>query len=423
MFLPLLPMCANVFTGCNNKEEDKKEEEEKEPFVPKVYDLPCFYIETENAAPIVSKDDYINCSITINNTEEEYKLSSETGRIKGRGNSTWQRDKKPYKLKFDKRVPLFGNKKAKTWTLLANYYDPSLIKNYLAFSVGKLFDSQQYTSSLQFVDLYLNNYYRGVYAVCEQVEVDKNRIDIETPYEVGPTKMSYLIELDNWQRREEVQGKNVFVLNDNYYLIRYPDVDDPEYDAAHTTAVKEYFQSCFDALEAKDWTEVSRLMDVTSCADCYIIYEMFKDIDVGYSSFYMYIDRSEAVNGKLTFGPLWDFDRSAGFDGYSGAYIQSNKIFAGLKNIWFKKLLDFDEFKSLVKTELIEYKDKIISEIVSATSKVLNYPKSFEQNFMFWDYYIASPNEWKEWVTYTNTWLQDSINYIYNYYSSNKKIN
>ena len=48
--------------------------------------------------------------------------------------------KKPYKLKFDKKVDLFGNGKAKTWVLLANYSDKSMIRNHMAFLLGDELD-------------------------------------------------------------------------------------------------------------------------------------------------------------------------------------------------------------------------------------------------------------------------------------------
>ena len=41
--------------------------------------------------------------------------------IKGRGNSTWDlpTTKKPYNIKFEEKVDLFGFGKAKKWSLIA----------------------------------------------------------------------------------------------------------------------------------------------------------------------------------------------------------------------------------------------------------------------------------------------------------------
>ena len=207
---------------------------------------------------------------------------------------------------------MFGNGSAKTWTLIANHFDPTLIKNYLAYSVCNEFASQPYTTSLEFVDLYLNNEYQGVYAVCEQIEAHKNRVNSKTSWG-EPQDMNYLIELDNRLRLEHETGLNICSSESNYYKIHYPDVEDTEYTQDFTDYVKNYFQDCYTAVNGKDWATISNLVDIESCADTYIMHEFFKNSDAGFSSFYMYIHH---VSGepKLTFGPLWDFDLTADFN-------------------------------------------------------------------------------------------------------------
>ena len=79
------------------------------------------------------------------------KLSS----IKGRGNSTWGLPKKPYNIKFEKKTDLFGMGKAKKWSLLASFYDPSFLRNTFIFDLADeigLF----YSSKSKHVDLYIN---------------------------------------------------------------------------------------------------------------------------------------------------------------------------------------------------------------------------------------------------------------------------
>ena len=401
----ILPFTVNIITSCSNKPTS-----DDIPYNAQVYDLPCFYINTENSSPITSKDDYLSCNVTINNTETPYKLSNEGAKIKGRGHSTWKASKKPYKLKFNEKVDLFGNGAAKNWTLLANHYDPTLIKNYLAFSVASLFASQPYTSSCEFVDLYVNNDYRGVYTVCEQVEVKENRIDIETPY-TDPSKMSYLIELDN-RLMFEAEANNTFSMSNDYYEVKYPDLDYPEYTKDYTLEAKNYLQSCMDALDGNDWSNVEAKIDVESCADSYILQEVFKNPDVGYSSFYMYIDRSTNAEAKLSFGPIWDFDLTCGYNGYRNESYDYKLLVAGPINKWFKKILKFDEFKNLVKSELTAHKSNITEMINNEVQKILNIPNSFKQNFKKWSS-IISCDKWEEWISKTKQWLLSSLNFIY----------
>ena len=120
---------SNIFllTGC------KKSGTIIDPNSQEMTELPFLYIETKDMVDIVSKEDYVECNVSLTNTDYEFEFSDIKGKIKGRGNSTWSAPKKPYKLKFDKKVDLFGDGAAKTWTILANYYDKSQIRNYLAF--------------------------------------------------------------------------------------------------------------------------------------------------------------------------------------------------------------------------------------------------------------------------------------------------
>ncbi len=83
-------------------------------FQKEVMELPIMEINTKDAAEIVSKDDYLPCTVTVGNAEENHCFELNKAKIKGRGNSTWSMPKKPYKLKFDQKIDLFGNGSAKT---------------------------------------------------------------------------------------------------------------------------------------------------------------------------------------------------------------------------------------------------------------------------------------------------------------------
>ena len=96
-------------------------------------------IETENGAPIESQDEYLRCRISVVNTEQSgfAEIGFTDAGIRGRGHSTWKWDKKPWRVKFDSGVSLFGLHKAKDWVLLANYSDKSLIRNVVAFDMAR----------------------------------------------------------------------------------------------------------------------------------------------------------------------------------------------------------------------------------------------------------------------------------------------
>lgn len=371
--------------------------------------FPIISIDTNDGAPIVSKEEYLGCTVEVSNTTMEFTIEGTSGKIRGRGNSTWDAPKKPYKLKFDVPIDLFGNGKARTWTLIANHTDLSLMRNYLAYSIASLFNTQKCTSKMQFVDLYLNGEYRGVYLVCEQVEVHPSRIDIT---ETGKVDTGYLIELDG---REDGVG---FYVNNEFYAIKSPDTDGRLYTEAHGEFIKSYLEQCFEAISSDDYEKIESLMDTESFAQAYIVFELFNCVDVGFASFYMYKD----AGGKLQCGPVWDFDRSLGVTGHQHGAEDFATLWAKEQNTWFKGLLEHDEFVKLVSDQLIEYEKEIDETLEKCYNYAYENQDSFLRNFEKWNIlndYVwpnSGPTEklhtWESHVEFTRQYLHDSLNFL-----------
>ena len=374
-------------------------------------ELPFFNILTENLVDIVSKEDYVKCNVSLSNTDYEYEFSELKAKIKGRGNSTWGAAKKPYKLKFDKKVDLFGNGAAKTWTILANYYDKSLIRNYLAFGIADLFNSQTMCTSTHFVNLFVNNEFYGIYLICEQIEVADTRVEVDENYNNVDT--GYLIELDGKAPNEGVLNKDYFNLNNKSYAIKSPDTEDEEFTEEHVNFIKSYMDNVMSYFkETHNWQELCELIDARSFAENYIVEELFHNADVGYSSFYMY----KKEGGKLYAGPVWDFDLSSGFyfSTISETFYNPEGHYACLVNPWYAGLMQYDEFKIMVAEILNEKKDDIVDKITDMTGFVLSLETSFLNEFILWD---QSSKGWHTEIVNLKDWLLRSINYLYDDYS------
>lgn len=377
-----------------------------------VLDLPIIRINTENNMAITSKEEYLKCQVTLSNSEDIYEFKNLDAKIRGRGNHSWQYfDKKPYKLKFEEKIDLFGNGKAKTWTLIANAVDGSMIRNYLAYNVGSILDDLSYTTSTQYVDLYVNGNYRGVYLVCEQVETGKNRVDIDESMESVDT--GYLIELDAHIVNEGVENVDYFVCEGKNFGIKTPDVEDELFNSEYLNFIKSYVQACFDAMKGDSFESIEGLMDVNSFVDSYILNELFKSCDIDFSSFYMYKD----AGGKLCSGPIWDYDFSSG-NSYVSEFNDAKNIKAD-NNIIYGYLLQFDEFKSLVSQKIETYYVEIENCLNQKINYVLeHYSKSFERNYTKWGIVtnFLDIDDWKENVSYLKNWLLDSLNYMKEFY-------
>lgn len=385
-----------------------------------IYEYPTIYIITENYEEVTSKEYYLNCKVTVDDTKNpEYSFKNASARIKGRGNSTWSRPKKPYRLKFDKKVDLFGHGANKDWTLIANYVDPSQIRNYLAYTLGASFDDLPFTTSTQFASVFMNGEYLGLYLICEQIETGKNRVDIDDTIDNDP---SFLIELDYRILDEDAtEGKDYFKVDNQPYGIKAPKTDDSSFTTQTCARIKDFVKSCLDTIKNESYEDICNIIDVDSFADGYIIHELFSSIDVNFSSWYMSRDKG----GKLRNDPIWDFDISAGNVDYNDQARFNNKLFA-VNNTWYKWLLKKPEFRELVKTKLNKYYDMIHGIIDYVIGDVMHYKEYFLDNFKKWPtlgtYTWPNPpeiveiNTWVGQVEYVRYWLFAKLEYMMSYY-------
>lgn len=392
-------------------------------FEKKYLDLPVLLIDTENNQPVDSKETYIKFTASIENAKELFSIENVTGKIKGRGNSTWDvYEKKPYKIKFDEKIDLFGNGKAKEWTLIANHGDKSLIRNYLAYEMASVFSKEMpFTTTTQFVELYLNNEYLGVYLICEQNETGKNRVDIDDEYSNNPD-ISYFVELDGRAYGEGNEGGLYFKLNGLPYAVKSPDEEDDTNRNVHMEYIKDYFIQCYQALKSGNYELVKNLIDVESFASSYIINELFNCKDVGQSSFYMYKPKGD----KLYSGPIWDYDISSGNVENYHLSNSPEQLWAKEINPWYMELLQYEEFRSLVAEKLSNNAVKLQKIKVNCISIAKGQSSSFERNFEKWDVMgknlwpnppeLVAIDTWEGQVDYLDKWLDDSLSYLLQQY-------
>lgn len=368
-------------------------------YKPIYLDVPVISIDTADGGGVTSKVDYKGCTITLENADESYCFENVDAEIRGRGNSSWGMAKKSYRIKFAEKRSMFGSDyEAKSWTLIANYCDKSLSRNALAYEMAQRMSGLDFSSMNEFVELYLDGEYKGVYLLCDQIEVGEGRVDIGEEFYDDPASMGFLIELDSRANEEGKEGYDYVLLDyDRPYLIKSPDSTNPAYDPdVHLKYVTDYLTSCLDALSDEDWERICELIDVDSFVDMYVVNEMFANLDHYLFSVYFY----KAPNGKLYAGPAWDFDVSSGNVDYGYAegstesgprqdLIYSGKLWIADRNTWYRRLLRNEEFLELVRARLVEYKDEILAVAALADTETddgyyAKHGKAIERNFEKW---------------------------------------
>lgn len=372
----------------------------------KTTDIPTILVYTEENAEVVSRETYVNCTVYTINCDEEYKLTGNEAGIRVRGNSTAfggnvgmiRKNQVPYRIKFSKKTNLFGlndDAECKSWVLLRAEYD--LLKNDIAFRLGRaIIHEYNYCSDGIPVHVYLNGEFKGVYELCEQSQINKNRINIaEIPKDYEGTDIGYLVEIDNYGEKPNfsVNYAGATVTDDNgatkKFKAKYYSIKSDIYSNKQTQYIKKYINNVFTVLyeacengnyyfldknndlvaakqkklkvkdedgNLKDPAEVvaERVIDLDSVADLYLVYEITKDRDVGEGSFYMYADFSESSQDKrLTFTCPWDFEwayEGSSSGKYAAVFNTESFVetFEERSNPWFILLIKQDWFKERV---------------------------------------------------------------------------
>jgi len=366
--------------------------------------IPELRIWTDGSQEIVSKDDYVDAVATLTTYDEANVGTNVFTRrglqIRGRGNSTWWMPKKPYRIKFDDKTAMFTDYEAKDWVLLANFTDQTLIRNYLAYKLAATI-GMPYTPSATFVDVFINDEYVGNYTLSDQIEVSPVRVDVEEGSSAVDT--GYLIEFDYkvYEDWSAVEGVDYFHAHGYPYSIKSPQPDSVNFNTAQVAYIKDYVDSIYEALSnRRSYTE---LIDEASFIDWFLVQEVFKNVDSGYSSVYMY----KAKGGVLKMGPVWDFDLSSSNPGHLD---YENRMPPGwytslqYKNIWFYYLMKYDTFRLHLQARWNEIYVEVTEMLASVYPVADSIARSRYLNFIRWD--VMGKN-W-EWYTSPEVYEADT---------------
>lgn len=243
----------------------------------------------------------------------ELRLYSETGELaysgmieslRGRGNSSWFQEKKPYSMTLAREADLLGMGRAENWILLANASDPSHLRNKLVYDLAAR-TGMAYAPESRWVDLYLNGEYAGLYLLSERNEIHPERLDL-------PEAGSFLVSRESAWRLISQNYPHVILDSGAALRIRGSGLTE--------TDLSEIWQEAENAILSEDgrdprsgkhWTE---LIDLDSWALDYLMGEIFGDVDAGTISQYFYRDGTDP-SGKIYAGPVWDYDLSMGSKG------------------------------------------------------------------------------------------------------------
>ncbi len=274
--------------------------------------------------------------------------SGELKQIKARGNSTFTyADKKSYQIKLNTASDLLGNQEqVKTWVLLASYFDATQMHDKLMKDLATKL-GLAYTASCNWVNLYYDGEYRGVYLLSEKNSVGAASVaitDMEEAYKAQNPSYGDNMSTDlsqnaygqqfqytkGLQEPANITGGYLIELNHNMwdeasgFKTRQGvafNVKSPEWcGEAAMKYISEYYQAFEDAVYATDdagaYTGYNAstgkyfydYVDMDSLVKVFLLQELSLNCDGFISSVYFYKD----ADGKMFAGPIWDQDMTFG---------------------------------------------------------------------------------------------------------------
>ena len=394
--------------------------------------MPILRIDTTYGGDVTSKDYYKTCVVTLENCSDPMRFSDISASIRVRGNSTAVTEKKPFRLKFDKKRNMLGlndGAKCKSWCLMADYYDYSLMRNSLSFRMaGELLDGYSFASDCAWVELYVNGDYRGVYLLCEQTQINPHRVDIyekedtETNLEIGylmvgqggrtdePNTIS--INFGN-KPMSDLDGTTMSFGGGNFSLSSGGDYPREQIDFC-AKVVGNIARLCYYAIIENTYYEldenweltpktsfvgktdaekqietISAYVDIESAVRIYMTDEIVKNLDSG--TYNMYIDLSPDGAKKLTFGPPWDYDFALANTKYNtthstkGLYAANFSVSDGMRvNTWFVLFCNAEWFRDMCKPIWMEQREDLFAICESILTDASTYKDAFDRNFERW---------------------------------------
>ena len=381
--------------------------------------LPTITLSTTGAVKVTDKELYVDGFVSIIHNGTIY---SDIMEIRGRGHFSWDLPKTPYRIKLRNKTNVLGlPARERSWTLISNYRDKTLMRNLLAFDLSKRVELS-YTPAGIPVDVILNGEYQGNYQLCDQIEVAPGRVEVQemSAADVVLPNLSggYLLEVDGWATLDP----DGWFLSDMFgtsVKIRSPKAD--EIVSQQLLYIHQHYNQMEEALFAANYKDplygYRRYIDTESFIRLFLVGEITGNTDTFWST-YMYKDRNKDI---FKFGPVWDFDFA--YDNDDRTYpvnthpewtFEYGSFADGFRYVVWQLLSD-EKFVAELKTAYAGYRDRGVITKETLLQVVDDYVAELERsqrlNFIRWDILNKPvPNNPRVYDSY-----EEEVNHVKNY--------
>lgn len=366
---------------------------------------------------VSSKTDYESGTLTFNGMGIYDDVEASVN-IRGRGNSTWTSEKKPYRLKFDKKQKIGNMRKCKSLNLIANWIDNSMMRNPTAFIFGQLI-GMPYINDVLPVEVYLNGYYKGTYMLTEKVGINSGSVDLSDEEEANA--ILFEIDMNGADADEYPFRDSAFGIQ-----IKYSDPDAPEDAEERGAWLKEWrddFNDYVETVKTKNAENIFEKCDVKSLARFILVNNLMVNQELDHpKSVYMWKIRG----GKYNFGPCWDFDWCCGYGPTYNAYPyetyknpllhQGAGDYGGIGAAFFLPLVQNEIFRAEFESVWREFYDEHLDEFWQRFEEyaALQEPSANHQSAVndFNGYTNNNYRNYQNNVATLRRWIENRIEFI-----------
>ncbi len=303
-------------------------------------------IDTGGAA--IGREDYVEGTVTLDGTTHETE-------VRGRGNSTWTWPKKPYKLKLAEDAALLGTREYDEWVLLAGYADRSALRTAAAFTLARQ-TRLLWTPRFRFVDVVINGTSQGLYMLTEQVEQGDGRVELPED--------GHLLEINKRYLRDDEPGFRTG--RGTAVAFKDPDEITKAQRRRVRGAVTRFEKVLYGKGFADPKTGYAAYIDTKLLIDWYLVEELFGNQD---SNFQSSVNFTWSPGKRFEFGPVWDFDISAGTRWR--AQSEPDVWLTRVGEHWIARMLEDPKFSARVKRRWAGLRptvDRLIDQIPGAAA-------------------------------------------------------
>lgn len=327
---------------------------------------------------------------------------------------------------------ILGLPSEEDWVLNATYNDKTLIREVLTYDLYRSF-SPLYVPRYKFCELMLNGKYEGIYILFEKIKRDKNRLDIsklEPKDNAGDALTGgYILKIDKnegnvsrkWTSPYPSPVSPQFIIPIQVEYPKFDDLTEPQF-----AYIKKYVTDFEDTLKGDNFRDslqgYAKYIDADSWVDYLLINEVSHNVDAYRLSTFFYKNK-DSKGGKLTMGPIWDYNLTYGNadycsgEAFRGWTFDFNRVCPNdgfQMPFWWDRLLEDRNFAEKVRQRYHALRPNVLKtenlhRYIDSTAAVLQEARV--RNFVRWP--VIGQKIWPNF--YVGATYADEVAYLKTY--------